>query len=692
MWQIQLPDAQWVPDGSAELDGLVREVLDQDVVAIDTETTGLSVWADYPLYWSMAWGQHRRVCMPIQTVRYFDEAFAEEGKRWVFANAKFDMHMFSNSLDRDDVFAGECVDTQVMHALLYEEEPHGLKEMANHILGWRWSDFFDTFPPMMVPDYTQPPKKLKGGALSQPNRRETNEELFARVERDNRYKLVDYASNDAFGTLRIYEKLLQELRDTPIHSLYRDWLPTMEALFFRTEVPFTKVLYTCERNGVYVNRNYLQSLKGPIEIEMEKIKREVRTITGLNDFNINSDNQMRDYLFGFLGLPAITFTKGGKKGVKKPSVDQGTLEHYADKVPICRIALRYGDLEKTKNTYIDGMDKHIDPQGRIHCRFNQDVARTGRLSSSNPNLQNIPKPESDAWKLRAAFCAPPGSGEELLVNDYEQLEMRLLACATVTDVNPKGAEDIIRIFLEGKDIHMGNASMVYGPIYEKKHGWKMSYDDLVHAKKVDKKVKAGELPPEALDEHCQLALWARNAIKSVGFGLNYGMKENKLARQLGCTKDEAIAIINAYLGTYPAVKGFYDAAIAETRKDGFSFSILGRRRFHAAINSYNAYERWSEERKCVNMQIQGGAADVVRMAMIFIHRAGLEKKLGCKMLLQVHDELMFQCPKETIKEAQAIIGPIMEHALAMCPSGRAADLAVPLTTSTGIGATWDTAK
>jgi len=170
------------------------------------------------------------------------------------------------------------------------------------------------------------------------------------------------------------------------------------------------------------------------------------------------------------------------------------------------------------------------------------------------------------------------------------------------------------------------------------------------------------------------------------------MKENKLARQLGITTEAAEKIIEAYLDTYPAVKKFYGACIAETQQDGFSFSILGRRRFHPAINGYNAYERWSEERKCVNMNIQGGAADVVRMAMIWIHQAGLDKKLGCRMLLQVHDELMFECPEETIKEAQAIIGPIMEHALAMCPAQGARDLAVPLTTSTGIGPSWMEAK
>ena len=606
MWNTSLPEAVWCTDEHPEqISYLVSEVLDQDVVAIDTETTGLSVWRDEPVYWSMAWGQDRRVCMPIRTLPFFREAFAEGGKRWVFANAKFDMHMLANV---GVEFAGECIDTQVMHALLYEEEPHGLKEMAKHVLGWRWSDFFDAFPLLLVPDMSKPAKMLKGGGLSQPNRRETLRELWARVEQNHLSRLVDYASNDAYGTLRIYEKLLTELHNTPIHSLYSTWLPTMEALFFHTEAPFTKVLYTCERNGVYVDRDYLQTLREPMEAEKDRLAREARTLTGSMTFNINSDDQMREYLFKKCGLAPLTYTKGGKTGDKKPSVDKGCLEHYQHENRMAAIALRFSKLDHMIGTYIDGMDEHVDLKGRIHCRFNQDVARTGRLSASNPSMQNVPKPDSDEFKLRRAFCATPN--HSLLVNDYEQLEMRLLACATVTDQNPAGAKEMIQIFLDEKDIHMGNAAMVYGPLYEKQHGWRMGYDDLVNAKKTDKKVKAGELPESALDQHCQLALFARNAIKSVGFGLNYGMKEKKLARQLGISEQEAIAIIDAYLDTYPAVSEFYAAAIEETRGHGFSFSILGRRRYHPSINSYNKYDRWSDERKAVNMAIQGSAADL----------------------------------------------------------------------------------
>jgi DNA polymerase-1 len=681
-WNIDLPDAGWYTPEDERLDGIIREVLDQDVVAIDTETTGLKVWRDMPLFWSLAWGENSRICMPASTLMYFHEAFADSSKRWVFANAKFDMHMLANA---GVEIAGDCVDTAVMHALLYEEESHSLKDMAKQVLGWRWTDFFDTFRPLMVPDTTKTPRMLKSGVLNQPARRETIQEMLMRCYRDDLPKLVDYASNDAYGTLRLYEKLKVELEKTGIYSLYPEWLPTMAHLFFHTEVPFTKVLWQCERNGVYVDRPYLQNLRGPMWDEHEKLHREMVQISGDPNFNPNSTDQLRDYFLKHEGLRPLMMTKGGKSGVKVASIDKGFLEHYEHDSRMAACVLRDRKLTKLIGTYIDGADDHLDGFSRIHTRFNQDIARTGRLSSSDPNLQNIPTPEKDKFQLRGAFQATPGADTTLIVGDYSQLEMRLLACATVTDENPEGAREMIQIFLDGKDIHMGNAEMVFGPIYERKHGWRLTYDFLKEAKKVDGKVKAGELPSEARTERHELALYARNAIKSVGFGLNYGMKENKLARQLGITKEEAKDIINAYLGTYPAVEGFYKTAIEETQRTGFSFTLLGRRRFHPAIHSYNNLDRWSEERKAVNNNIQGTAADAVRLAMIRISRARLDKKYGCRMLLQIHDELMFECPKETATQARAEITAIMEHPF---PT----DLIVPLDVSIGEGPAWNKAK
>jgi DNA polymerase-1 len=689
-WNIALPDAEWYAAGDERLDGLVREVLDQDTVALDTETTGLVVWGDQPLFWSLAWGDNRRICMPIETHFAFKEAFADPTKRWVFANAKFDMHMMAQvGVD----LAGDCVDTQVMHALLYEEESHKLKDMAKSVLGWRWTDFFDTFRGQMVDDTEQKPFKRHGVTI-QPKRKEFVGEMLLRCFREDLPKLVDYASNDAYGTLRLYEKLKDELAHCAIYSLYPEWLPTMEHLFFKTEVPFTKVLWQCERNGIYVNREYLGSRREPMNNDHERHQFEMVSIgtkNGLRNFNPDSVDDLREFFIDVKKVKKLMMTKGGKSGVKKASIDKGFLEYYSDYeldeevAQMATLKLQDAKVTKLMSTYIDGIAKHFDPLERLHTRFNQDVARTGRLSSSNPNLQNVPTSEKDKYQLRGAFRAQPGAGTELIVGDYAQLEMRLLACATVTPQNPEGAKEMIQLFLDGKDIHMGNAAMVYGPIYERQHGWALTYDFLKEAKKIDGKVKGGELPPEARTHRHELALFARNAIKSIGFGLNYGMKEGKLARQLGITKEAAKAIIDAYLGTYPAVQEFYDAAIEETRETGYSFTLLGRRRFHPSIHSYNTMDRWSEERKAVNNQIQGTAADVVRMAMINCSRANLDKKYGCKMLLQVHDELIFECPTETRAAAQAEIKQIMEHPFFD-------DLKVPLEVSIGSGPSWNQAK
>lgn len=983
-WNIELPDAQYFERDDRQLGSIIEEVLDQDVVAIDTETTGLKVWKDQPLFWSLAWGKHRRICMPANTLDRFTDCFKDSTKRWVFANAKFDMHMLANAgID----LAGDCVDTAVMHALLHEEESHSLKDMAKQVLGWRWSDFFDTFKPLMVPDSTKVPKQLKSGLMNQPTRRETIQEMLLRCHKENRALLVDYASNDAYGTLRLYEHLKKELERTNIYSLYPDWLPTMAHLFFHTEVPFTKVLYTCERNGIYVDKPYLQHLRVPMWDEHEKLRREMVRLSGDPNFNPNSVDRLRDYFLNHEGLRPLMMTKGGKSGIKQASIDKGFLEHYENESDMARCVLRDRKLTKLIGTYIDGIDEYTDPRSRIHTRLNQDVARTGRLSSSDPNCfhgdtelltpagwvkikdyaegvpvaqwapsgvvtfvrptafirqkadtlielrnqhirlsvtedhrcllrhrktrelrvfagkdypedwqqlhaghylegtcslgddfvrllvatqadghwhggaldfgfkkarkvermlelltrlsvpfaytprnsngrsrfyvprgevvdrlhallgpkklfgpwlldlpseerevfcaetffwdgswtrrssyssdnennaiwvqtlfaltgkrahfrrytktnggtnyqidvverdysmttnverqltpgphkvycvsvpssyvlvrydgeiavtgqcQNIPQPDKDKFQLRGAFQATPDSGNELIVADYAALEMRLLACATATEKNPEGAREMIQIFLDGKDIHMGNAELVFGPIVKREHGWDLTYDFLKESKKIDTAVKEGRMPPEARTDRHALAMEKRNHIKTVSFGMNYGMKEGKLARSLGITKEEALGIIDAYLHTHPAIEGFYADAIKETQETGFSFTLLGRRRFHPAILSNNKMDRWSEERKCVNNQIQGTAADAVRLAMLRLSKANLEYKYGAKMLLQIHDELIFECPKETSQQAKAEIQDIMQHPF---PT----DLLVPLDVSIATGSAWNKA-
>jgi len=653
-WNVHLPDAEYYKLDDEKLDGIIREVCDEKEVALDTETTGLTVWKDVPLFWSLAWG-NRRVCMPASTMPAFQKAFADSQKRWIFANAKYDLHMLANV---GHFLTGKIIDTQVMHALIYEEQPHDLKSMALQVLGWRWNDFFDTFKPMWVTDW-----EGKNG------RKETIGEMLLRFERTDLNKLVEYASNDAYGTLRIYRKLKEELERETIFGLYPNQYANMADIFFKVEMPFTRVLFNCERHGIKLDIPFLQSIEKPVREDLNKLERRINQLAG-RPLNPNSPLQLREYFFNELKVRPVGLSKGGKSGVRNPSVDSTFLEYYKNDVEMAGLLLQHRDLSKLLGTYIEGLQERVDPKGRVHTRFNQDVARTGRLSSSDPNLQNIKSAEDDPYELRRAFVAE--EGYELIVVDYEQLEMRLLAAAAM---EPK----MIGIFESGRDIHMGNAALVFGKMYG------ITYDDIQAAKKKDKKVKEGQIPPEAMLKKDHDCLFARRAAKAIGFGLNYGMKENKMAKDLGISPEEALEYINEYKATYPAVDQFYAEAIAETQQSGYAFTLLGRRRFLPEIHSLRADERWGAERKAVNNQIQGTAADACRLAMLHCHFSNLEGNYGCRMLLQVHDELIFECPKGHVDEVKEIIRDCMEHPF---PT----DLAVALPVSMGSGPNWLKAK
>jgi DNA polymerase-1 len=473
MWNVELPPAEWFDRQSKDIGTLVTAVRAQKEIAIDTETTGLVTWKDLPLFWSLSF-ENRRICMPADTLPLFRESFSDASKKWVMANAKYDTHILANYGIH---LAGELVDTQVMHALLYEEQPHGLKDMAKHILGWRWSDFMDVFKADVITD--------DEGVTRQQN----IAERLMKVYHEDRDALIEYASNDAFGTMEIFRALNQELQAVTVHSLYEDEYQTLKDIFWKTEVPFTKVLWKCERNGVLIDDGFLKSVATPVRASIKELEQAIGKLVG-RPINPNSPTQLRAIFFGEMGLRPITHSKGGKSGIKNPQVDVNFLEHYKDEVPLAKLLLSHRELAKLLSTYVEGLPEHYDRHGRIHTRFNQDVARTGRLSSASPNLQNIPNPEADKFKVRKAFVAP--KGHKLICCDYEALEMRLLAAASEE-------KDMVDIFLKGWDIHMGNASLVFD----------IPYEDI---KKAKKKAK------EELTEYDHKCLRARAQAKNIGFG------------------------------------------------------------------------------------------------------------------------------------------------------------------------------
>lgn len=466
-WNVQIPDAEFYQWGDPALDGLVREVVDAPLVAIDTETTGLMNWREQPLFFSLSWGE-RRVCMESHLLVLFQQAFRDEKKKWVFANAKFDMHMIANAGHRIN---GIIYDTQVMHSLLYDEMPHGLDAMGKQLLGWQWKDLFDSWDKRKCPDV--------GDFLL---------DLFGRDPQ----KLIEYASNDAYGTLRIYEELEKELVRTPTFSLFPEVCNTMWEYFDNIEAPFTRVLWNCERNGALIDGVMLQKISQTGQQELDQVMRDLNREAGKN-VNINSPAQLQEIFFKDLKLKPIKWTKGGKSGVKKPSVDSEVLDYYRGEHPIADLILKARDIGKLIGTYANGLPKWFDNHGRIHTTFNQSVARTGRLSARDPALQTIPNTENDVHRTRAAFIA--AKGMKLICCDYEALEMRLLAAAAMET-------DMINIFLKGWDIHMGNASMVFN----------LPYDDIKNAKK---KAKDPNVVLSAYEHSC---IKARSDVKTIGFG------------------------------------------------------------------------------------------------------------------------------------------------------------------------------
>lgn len=644
-WNIELPTTQYlgIPVDAEKLQEVIREVAAQPFVAIDTETTGLVVWKDMPLYWSLAW-PGRRVTLHAGLLHHFQEVFKNPNITWLFANAKYDMHILANV---GITFAGKVADIQVMHALLHEDKPHNLKFITNHILGWTYADFQDQF-----------------GKIG---KKQSAEDVIRRAENENFSLLIEYAANDAWGTFAGFEKLRQQLEQALTHSLFSHAFPyvtTFWDLFWKVEVPYTKTLWRMERHGIKVNRERLEKAKPEAEKEITRIEREIDKLAGRH-INPKSTPQLRDWLINERGLNPVKFTKGGKSGVREASVDVRFLEHHSND-PAVQLVMQHRDYSKLYGTYITGLHELLDPNDRIHTRYNQDVARTGRLSSSNPNLQNIPRPENDKWSLRSAFIPEPGY--TIIAVDYEQLEMRLLAAAAL---EPK----MIQIFAKGKDIHTGNVEMVFG----------IPYDDVVAAKKIDKKVKTGELPLSEMTDYVKLCIRRRNEIKSVGFGINYGMGAGKLSKQIGVSHDEAQDLINLYMDTYPAVRQFFGEAVAETMATGYAFTILGRRRNVPEIASHRKDERSQGERIATNTQIQGSAADVCKMAQINLDKVRLEERYGCKQLMQVHDELVFECPTECVDQVMPEIRDIMEHPFSL-------ELAVHLAVDSGFGESWGAAK
>jgi len=405
-------------------------------------------------------------------------------------------------------------------------------------------------------------------------------------------------------------------------------------LYTTIELPLARVLARVERNGVRIDSVELKRLSDLMEAEITRLTAEIHALAG-KPFNISSPQQLGKVLFEDLGLPAPV--KYGKGKVISTAAD--VLDALAADHEIVRKVLEYRQLTKLKGTYVDALPALIDPvTGRLHTSFNAAGAATGRLSSSNPNLQNIPIRTALGREIRAAFVPQPGW--KLMVADYSQIELRLLAHMSEDEL-------LVQAFRDGEDIHTRTAAEVMG------------IDPLM-------------VTPEA-----------RREAKAVNFGIVYGISGFGLAAQLGIKRSEAEQYIKNYFARYTGVRRFLDQTVAEVRQTGVTRTLFGRERPIPDINSRNPNSRGFAERTAVNSPLQGTAADLIKLAMVRIDAALSSARHQSRMLLQVHDELVFECPPGEVESVRAMVKREMEGVR---------ELKVPLVVDVGVGDNWRDAK
>ena len=394
-------------------------------------------------------------------------------------------------------------------------------------------------------------------------------------------------------------------------------------------MPLLPILLNMEEHGICIDTNYLSKYSKELVKKLSTLSQKIYKLAG-SEFNLNSPKQLSVVLFEDLGIRSIKKTKEGH------STSADVLQALKNEHPIINLVLEYRTLEKLRSTYVDALPKEVNPDtGRIHCTFNQSGTVTGRLSSSNPNLQNIPIRGEEGLKVRKAFV-PEKKGWVFLSLDYSQIELRILAHMSK---EPR----LIEAFNKDQDIHVDTAAHVFG----------------VPLNKVTKEM--------------------RYKAKAVNFGLLYGQKAFGLAKELGIEIREAKKIIDTYFEKYPKVKSFIDQMMAKAHKEKKTVSLLGRERLLPDIDSKNFMVRAANERFAINAPIQGSQSDIIKIAMIKIYDGLKKKDMKSFLILQIHDELIFECPAGDVENCKKIVKKAMESAYS---------LLVPLKVDVSVGKNW----
>ena len=586
-------------DTKAKREDLIKKLLDQKYICFDTETTGLDAYKAELVGMSFSWAAHEGYYVSVPAnhleaqaiVDEFKSVFSNESITKIAQNLKYDLSI----LKRYDVeLKGVLFDTMIAHFLIRPEMRHSMDVLAETYLN---------YAPVSIESLIG--KKGK----EQKNMRDIPVEQVA-----------EYAAEDADVTYQLYTVFEPKLKSTGTTKLFTE-----------VEMPLVPVLADMEAEGINIDIKALRDFSAVLETDISKIEKEIQDMAG-KKFNVSSPKQVGEVLFEDLKIvEKPTKTKTGQY-----STAEDVLSKLENKHPMVRRILDYRELVKLKNTYVDVLPDLVNPAtGRIHTSYNQVVAVTGRLSSDNPNLQNIPIRTERGREIRKAFI-PRNSEYTLLSADYSQIELRIIA-------ELSGDPGMLEAFRSGEDIHAATASKVYNvPIKE----------------------VTGDM--------------RRNA-KMVNFGIIYGISAFGLADRLNISRTEAKGIIDNYFMQYPAIKEYMDMSIENARKKGYVETILGRRRYLRDINSANATVRGFAERNAINAPIQGSAADMIKIAMIRIHDEIKKRNLKSKMLLQVHDELVFDAHKSELEELKVMVENHMKHALT---------LKVPVEVGVGSGENW----
>lgn len=577
---------------------IIQKLLTSKILSLDTETTGTEPMDAELVGMSFSIAENEAFYVPVPSdqdealkiVNEFRPVFENENSLKVGQNIKYDMIVLQNY---GATVKGPLFDTMIAHYVLQPELRHGMDYLAEIYLHYQTIHIDELIGP-------------KG--KNQKNMRDLDPK-----------DVYLYACEDADVTLKLKNVLEKELKENDA-----------ERLFYDIEMPLIPVLVNIERNGVLLDTEALKQSSAHFTAQMEQIEKEIYELAG-ETFNIASPKQVGEVLFDKLKI--VEKAKKTKTGQYVTSEE--VLESLRHKHPVVEKILEHRGLKKLLGTYIDALPQLINPRtGRVHTSFNQTVTATGRLSSSNPNLQNIPIRDENGKEIRKAFI--PDEGCLFFSADYSQIELRIMAHLSED-------KNMIDAFLSNHDIHAATAAKVY---------------------KIDLKDVGSDM---------------RRKAKTANFGIIYGISVFGLAERMNVDRKEAKELIDGYFETYPGVKAYMDKSIQVAQEKGYVETIFHRKRFLPDINSRNAVVRGYAERNAINAPIQGSAADIIKVAMARIYQRFQTEGIQAKMILQVHDELNFSVPVNEKERVEEIVIEEMEKAYRMH---------VPLKADCGWGKNW----